>query len=332
MLTKPSKDDWIRGVLYATAVGLPLLLQPWIESQIVVFITLGALFTLRLDPRSHVKHQAIAMIGGVALVILAGAVGTLLVGHFELAIIVLVVISYLAGQPTIEQKYFSLLGKFVAAAFVLEAVGSPVTLMTGVAFFCGGVLALILTILQARYFATQVNGWSLVDEWQQLRSGKINGPLYGMTLPITVLVSILSAQWLNAQHVSWVGLTVLFVMNVDTVTAWRKIWMRTVGTLLGVISAYIVVVFFPSALLSLTIVLSALFMPMFLRQNYMIFSWLMSMFVLLVVDLAMLQSGGDEFLIQWRFIDTLIGCGWVMVSLSLLHLGRKWWPNQPSKG
>nr|WP_276560952.1 FUSC family protein [Vibrio scophthalmi] len=153
-----------------------------------------------------------------------------------------------------------------------------------------------------------------------------------MTLPITVLVSILSAQWLNAQHVSWVGLTVLFVMNVDTVTAWRKIWMRTVGTLLGVISAYIVVVFFPSVLLSFIIVLSTLFMPMFLRQNYMIFSWLMSMFVLLVVDLAMLQSGGDEFLIQWRFIDTLIGCGWVMVSLSLLHLGRKWWPNQPSKG
>ncbi|MEC4724610.1 FUSC family protein [Shewanella sp. D64] len=329
MLTTPSKDDWIRGGLYAIAMGTPLLLAPWLPSTISVFVTLGAMFTLRLDPRSHSKHQVMAMMGGMLLVISAGMFGKLLVGHRDLTIMALVLISFLAGQPQPEQKYFALLGKFVAAAFVLEEVGGPATLTTAMAYLSGAAFALLLTLIQGRFFPTQATGWSLSTEWHDLRTGHINGPLYGLALPLTVLASILTAHWLNAQHESWVGLTVLFVMNVDAANAWKKIGMRIIGTLMGVICAYLVVIFFPNWTFPFIIMLTALFMPTLLRQNYILHNWLTTIFALLVVDLAMQQNGGDESLIQWRFIDTLIGCAWVAVSLILLRLGRRWWPNKP---
>jgi len=328
VLTTPSKDEWFRGGLYAIAMGIPLFLEPWIPRSISAFITLGAMFTLRLDPRSHSRHQVIAMMGGMLLIISAGMLGKLLVGHRDLTVMALVIISFFAGQPQPEQKYFTLLGKFVAAAFVLEEVGGPATLTTALAYLSGAVFALLLSLIQGRYFPTQATGWSLSCELHKLRTGHINGPLYGLTLPLTVLAAMLTAREFNAQHESWVGLTVLFVMNVDAASVWKKIWMRIAGTLMGVICAYIAVVYFPSWTFPFIIILAAVFMPTLLRQNYMLHNGLMTVFALLIVDIAMRQKGGDEFLIQWRFIDTLIGCAWVAVSLTLLHFGRRWWPNK----
>ncbi|ABZ76554.1 hypothetical protein Shal_1990 [Shewanella halifaxensis HAW-EB4] len=329
MFTTPTKDDWTRGCLYAIAMGTPLLLDQWIARDISAFIALGAMFTLRLDPRCQPKHQIMAMMGGMLLMISAGILGKLLVGYRELAVAALLIFSFIAGQPKPELSYFSLLGKFVAAALVLEEVGFPATLTTVLAYLSGALLALFLTLMQSRFFPTQATSWSPSNEWRELLSGHFNGPLYGFTLPLTILAAMLTADWLNAQHASWVGLTVLFVMHVDAANAWGKIGMRIAGTLLGVICAYIAVSYLPSWSFPYLIMLAALLMPTCLRQNYLLFSWLITMVILLVVDLAMLQQGGDEFLIQWRFIDTLIGCAWVAVSLTLLRLGRKWWPNQP---
>ena len=123
VLTIPSKDDWVRGVLYAIAVGAPFLFEPWITSEISVYIALGAMFTLRLDPRSHVKSQTLAMMGGMLLIMTAGMLGKLVVGHQNFGLMALVIISFFAGQPQQKLKYFSLLGKLVAAAFVLQEIG-----------------------------------------------------------------------------------------------------------------------------------------------------------------------------------------------------------------
>ncbi len=245
MLTVPNKDDWIRGTVYALAMGTPFLLQQWLSLQISAFIALGAMFTLRLDPRSNPKYQLVAMVGGMILIILSAMLGTLLVKHHNLAITALLIISFIAGQPTPEQSYFSLLGKFVAAALMLEEMGFSATFNTALAYLFGAMLAFMLTLMQTRFLPTQAKSWSPANEWRELRSGHLNGPLYGLTLPITILAAMLTADWLNVQHASWVGITVLFVMHVDVANAWKKVWMRVTGTLLGVICAYIGVVYLP---------------------------------------------------------------------------------------
>lgn len=329
MFVMPNNDDWIRGCLYTIAMGTPFLLQPWLSAQTSAFIALGAMFTLRLDPRCKPKQQAMAMMGGMLLMILSAMLGKLLLGHRELAITALLILSYIAGQPKPEQSYFSLLSKFVAAALMLDEMGFSATLNTALAYFVGATLAFLLTVIQTRFLPTQAKSWSPWNEWRELRTGHLNGPLYGFTLPITILAAMLTADWLNVQHASWVGLTVLFVMHIDEQNAWEKVKMRITGTLLGVICAYGTIVYLPIWSLPLVVMLAALFIPTCLRQNYMLFSGLITLIILLIVDLAMQQQGGDIFLIRWRFIDTLIGCAWVAVSLLLLHIGKKWWPNKP---
>ena len=192
-------------------------------------------------------------------------------------------------------------------------------------------MALLLTLIQSFLFPTPATSWSLSNEWIELRTGHINGPLFGFTLPLTVFAAILTAHWFNAQHASWVGLTVLFVMNIDEAKTWTKIWMRIRGTLMGVISAYIVVLFCPSSIFPFIIMLAGLFLPTLLRQNYALHNWLTTIVALLMVDLIMQPNGGDRSLIQWRFLDTLIGCAWVGISSILLHLGMRWWLNQEHK-
>jgi uncharacterized membrane protein YccC len=325
VLTTPTKDDWIRGCLYAIAMGTPLLIGLAIGREISAFVALGAMFSLRLDPRSESKrYRVLAMVGGMVLVIMSGMLGSLLVGHIAFAILALIIISFLAGQPKPDQIYFSLLAKFIAAALLLEEMGISATIYTALAYFVGALLAVTLSLVQTRLFPTDAVTWSLDLEWNRLREGEINGPLYGFTLAITILVATLSGHYLHAQHGVWVGLTVLFVMHIDGAKAWKKVWKRIAGTMLGVSFAYVAVVNLPSWSFPLLVMLAALFMPSGLRQSYLVFSFLITMVILLVFDLAILQQGGDRTLILWRLFDTLIGCAWVAVSVSLLYLWKKY--------
>lgn len=325
MLTTLTKDDWIRGSLYALAMGMPLLLGQLLAKEVLAFVALGAMFTLRIDPRTNPKHQTIAMVGGMSLMILSGVLGSLLVGHRELAILILIIISFLAGQPGPHQSYLSLLGKLVIAALLLGEIGFPATLDTALAYFSGALLALLLSLMQARLFPSAADIWSPAAEWRELRSGEFNGALFGIALPLTILAAILSANWLHVQHEVWVGLTVLFVMHVDDTSAWKKVWQRVLGTLLGVVGTYVALTYLPVWSFPWLVMLAALFIPSNLRQSYLIFSCLITMVILLVIDLAMQSKGGDKFLIQWRLIDTTIGCAWVMVSLIVMKLGKKFW-------
>ena len=325
MLTMPTKDDWIRGSLYAVSMGIPLLIGLGIGREISAFVALGALFSLRLDPRSESKtYRTIAMVGGMMLVIISGMLGSLLAGHTELSILALVIISFLAGQPKSDQIYFSLLVKFMAAALLLEEMGVSATIYTALAYFVGVILALALSLVQTRFFPSQAVIWSPDLEWQRLREGEINGPLYGFTLTVTILIATLTAHYLHAEHGVWVGLTVLFVMHIDGASALKKVWKRVAGTMLGVSLAYVAVVFMPTWSFPLLVMLAALFMPSGLRQNYLVFSLLITLVILLVFDLAVLQQGGDRDLILWRLYDTLIGCTWVAVSVSLLYLWKRY--------
>lgn len=332
MISKPIKltqDDWTRGSICATAMGLPLLLAHWLTWDMAVFIALGSLLTLILDPRCEPKMQSITMLGGMFLVVLSGILGALLAGHLELSILALIIIAFLAGQPKPEHPYFTLLGKFVVTALLLENMGISTSFNLAFSYFTGVVLALILTLVHTRLFKTQGTFCSPDIEWRQIQAGECNGPLYGFTLPMTILAASLTAHYLQAQYVAWVGITVLFVMHVHGPSAWERVWMRIAGTLLAVLASYVVISFFPSRSITFFLMLCALFIPSALRQNYLIFSALITMIILLLFDLAMLKQGGDKFLIQWRLFDTLIGCAWVAISLTLLQCWQRYGPKKP---
>ncbi|MCF1428561.1 MAG: FUSC family protein [Shewanella sp.] len=327
MLESPTRFEWIRGIGFAVAMGLPLLLSYFVDKpQTLAFVALGAMFALRLDPRHGTGQQVIAIVGGMSLMIASGTLGVLLVGHRELAIAALVLIAYLAGQPKPEQAYLSLLGKFTAAAMLLAEMGLPATANTALAYFSGSMLALCISLVMARFTCSDPQSWSPAQELRQLMAGDINGPLFGLTLPLTILAATLTGLLLHAQHPAWVGLTVLFVMHVNDASTWKRLRQRIVGTLLGVVIAYLMVLWIPFTFYPPIIITLALFIPTTVRQSYLWFSQLISVLVLLVIDIAMVHKGGDLQLIRWRFFDTLIGCLWVAIALLLLRFGKRWWP------
>ena len=326
-LKNPS-DDTVRGWLYSIAMGLPTLIGFLCHLQTdLVFVSLGAMFALRLDPRSRPVPQVLAIIGGMLLMLISATLGAYLVGHQKLSMAALLFISFLAGQPKSEQAYLSLLGKFIAAALVITEMGIPATPSRALAYFVGALLACTLTIIQDKAYPPYQASWVPSNEWHKLMAGDTNGPLFGLTLPLTMLAAIVTANAIHAHHTAWAGLTVLFVMHVNDAETWEKIRQRTLGTLLGVINSYIIILFIPIYAFAPLIFLFAFFMPKTLKNNYLIFSMLMSSCVLMLINIATLHQGGDLDLIKWRFFDTLIGSLWVTFSLVVLRLFKVFWPN-----
>lgn len=332
MFNNATYNDWLRGSAFACAMGIPLGLNYLIDApDILAFMALGGMFGLRLDPHRRPSNQAFAIIGGMALIIISGTLGTFLVGHKELSIAALVLMAYLAGQPKSNQAYLSLLTKLIAAALLIAEMGLPANLSVAIAYLSGAILAFILSVVEDLLEPNCALYWEPFDELKQLMSGDINGPLFGFTLPLTILAASISAQWINARHAGWVGLTVLFVMHVNDASTWIRLRQRIIGTLLGVLIAYALVRWLPIILFPLLITLLALFIPLFLRQSYQWFSTLITVIILLVINIALLHHGGDLELIRWRFFDTLLGCFWVATALILLRLGKHYWPKKSLK-
>lgn len=206
----------VRGFIFALGMGLPIvygyLSQHYLQAA---FISLGALLALLLDPRTHPIRQAVAIIAGVIAVILAATLGLTLVGHPHLAITCLLVFGFLAGQPKPEHAYWGLLGKYFVSALLLAQLGFPASFDIGLSYFYGAVFALILILLQGLIYKTQEMGNSPNDELMQIIKGDTNGPLYGLTLPLTILAATMSADWLHVTQPGWVGLTILFVMHIN---------------------------------------------------------------------------------------------------------------------
>ena len=120
---------------------------------------------------------------------------------------------------------------------------------------------------------------------------------------------------------AWVGLTVLFVMHSDGATELRRIRDRALGTVVGVIAAAPLVFYISSPLpLAACVFCAALFIPYAQRGHYMLFSFIITLIVLLLIDMATLRMGGDISLLRWRLLDTILACGGVLISNLILRL------------
>ncbi|MBV7315227.1 FUSC family protein [Shewanella sp. NIFS-20-20] len=282
------------------------------------FMSLGALLALLLDPRSQALKQIAAIVMGVLAVILAAALGLTLVGHSQLAIAALMLFGFLAGQPKPEHAYWGLLGKYLATALLLAQLGFPASMAVGVAYFYGALLALLLILIQGWLYQTHEIAHSPNDEFFQIIKGDTNGPLYGLTLPLTILAATISADWLHVTQPGWVGLTILFVMHINDRLSWHHLWDRIVGTLIGIVIAYLVVRYMDQLGQTLFVALFAFWIPYSLRTSYLLFSLAITVTVMVAINFALLPNG-DLHLMSWRFVDTLIGCFWVAIALIVTH-------------
>ncbi|MDD4700879.1 MAG: FUSC family protein [Desulfovibrio sp.] len=321
-ISSQNRNFMIRGVLYMLGMCIPITIsQIWNKPDVALLGALGALFALFIAPRYTPLPRVLCIGTGGLLVCLAASVGVLTQGNNDLALIPLVLFSWLAALPRPEQAYLSLVFKNMGAAALLTHFGMVSSLISAELFMAGLAFGALLSVLGIQFGSGQGVGASPFEEFAAFKSGTTNDRLFGMAVPLTVLICTLAARGLAFSHPAWVGLTVLFVMHSNGATELRRIRDRALGTVLGVIAMGPVIFSITNPLpLAIFIGLAALFIPYAQAGHYMLFSFVITVIVLLLIDLAMLNAGGDISLLRWRLLDTLLACGGVLISNLILRL------------
>lgn len=321
----------VHGLLYFLAMVIPL---GWgiLENQLYLggIAAFGSLFALMLDPRRQLMSRAIGITGGGFIILIAAALGVMLKHHSFLMLLCLLAWSWLASIPRPQHAYLSLLGKFSASALLITLFDLPASPELGVLFMAGVLLGGVLStceVLITRKISAH-NTDPAVEVYALLR-GDINNTLYSLTMPITVLLSTLTASFFSFGDPGWVGLTVLFVMHVDDSTAIKRIWQRVAGTAIGVLFSALVLLSTDNPVyIMLIVALMVSLMAQSLKRSYLFFSVVITVAVMLLIDFVMFAQGGDFKLLPWRLIDTITGCLWVLASLLTLRAIRHFTENR----
>ena len=315
------RDLVVRGTLYMLAMAIPISVSLICKKpEALVFGALGALFALFIAPRYKPIPRIFCIATGGLLVCVAATVGVLTQGNNNLALIPLVLFSWLAALPRPDQAYLSLVFKNMGAAALLTHFGMASSLSAAAIFMAGLALGAALSVAGIRFGSGQGSGASPFEEFKAFKHGAVNNPLFGMAVPSTVLLCTLAARSLDFSHPAWVGLTVLFVMHSDGATELRRIRDRALGTVAGVMAAAPLVFYVSHPLpLAACVLFAALFVPYAQGGHYMLFSFIITLIVLLLIDMATLHLGGDILLLRWRLLDTILACGGVLIANIILR-------------
>lgn len=323
---RPPTATTARAVMFGMGVGIPVLVAIATgHPRAGLFAGMGALLALFTDPRRSFALRSLGIFGVVAVMFVAALLGATLQGHHGAAMLVVLVIAFLAGLPKPCDPYLTVVGKLAGAAVIIASSGFSASLLDGISFVAGGLFTLIVAVVESRWRDRNDAGTSPLEELRAVWSGDHNPLFYAAALSGAVALAIALAHGLSAHFPGWVGLTVLFVMHPDDTTAVRMIAQRIGGTLAAVAVAGIVVhwISSPWALAMLAIACAAA-MPKAMATNFFWTSAAYTLVLLLLLDIALLASGGAAPLVRWRFYDTVLGCAAVATTLYAIRIVRCW--------
>jgi uncharacterized membrane protein YccC len=134
---------------------------------------------------------------------------------------------------------------------------------------------------------------------------------FAIRLTLCMTIAEIARQLLPAQRPYWVLLTVAIVLKPDFGSVFGRAVQRGAGTLLGVlIGSAVLAVLSGSPWLLVAMAASAAVLPWARAANFGLFSVFQTPVILLMLDLTLTHDAG---LVGERLVDTLVGCGIVLV-------------------
>lgn len=245
--------------------------------------------------------------GGLLFVVLGG-LGLAASGHVILIVALVFVVALVAGfvhgtAPGLEAlPRFGLCCLVVTAFVPLDVALSFVAALSGTAIAIATVLVDDLARRGRRgAYIAKVNA-------SAERPGPRFSLIYGFAAAIGL---VLGVQWGGAKPY-WVTLTTLLVMQPDRRANTVRVAQRFLGTIAGVVFAFVAVRFLPEAIRFgglLVLVLSLPFLwPLGFERNYGLGVAVLSAWVLILLDTALPDAGLISSLFRARLSDTAIGC------------------------
>jgi uncharacterized membrane protein YccC len=308
-----------------TAIAVPAVVGLWLRQPggLLVGVVTAMLFSFA-DDEGTLARRFTALGRTAAGVTLGGAVGHIL-GAYDLLFWILFVVGAFGAAWLNRAGKTAHIGARLAVFALTISAGTPDMSRFDVLFVVG---ALVLVVMA------------------RLADHAIFGPLPASTLPrpppvpederfwlrfaaAYAAVATL-ALWLGLKldpvHAIWVVITTLVVMQPDDRSNYRRILERIVGTVAGVVAAFILtrLIDTPAAIIAALTVTAAL-LPHHIPVRYWLHTAAIALLVMLTYDLTSRVAGEAPEpgfgLFEERLVDVVVGC---VLALVGTEVGFRW--------
>ena len=148
----------------------------------------------------------------------------------------------------------------------------------------------------------------LRDSFRKSITRKKEKHIHAISYSCIALLSIWIAQYFQIERGYWITVTALLVMRADRTQSLTITSQRLLGTALGVLLCDMAIPYVQDSRLFIFLVcLSAFIIPAALKKNYLLASFLITIFVVALLELAATKMG-DTNMAFVRLRATLIGC------------------------
>jgi len=304
---------WMLGLRFAIACGIPSVVgfvAGWPLGGLIA--SFGALFPMLADIGGNIRQRLTLMLA-TSLFMTAGlVVGAISADHFWASLLLIAAAAFTAAWVSDLHRILELMARFGAVSLVIGAGAHVYDPAAAGCFLAGGVFACLVVL--TGHFIREAQDLDPLPSWSQglrlLLSGQsIAGLRFALCYTAVAVVAVFATQTLGLHRGFWVTITTLLVMRPDGPKSVTLIIQRLIGTASGIALAALVVMVGQDAwaLVGWSLVF-AFFAPVGLKRHYALGVGLITAMIMVLLDLALLQSGGDRPLLWTRLVDTALGC------------------------
>jgi hypothetical protein len=299
-----------RALLFLFDIGVPFTVgialgQP---AGALLGAISGMVFAFADQDGTLIRRYTILLVVAVAVVI-GGALGYVFHGFAPPVWILFAAATFACGAFVGVGKAPVLGARFGAMALVV-ASGSP-------AFNPGEVVYLGIAFVTAAIARTVDQ--ALAGPLPHLRGGPPRNPAHGWwRFALCYSAAACASLWMGLSsdptRALWVVVATLVAMQADAQASYVRMAERVVGTVFGVVAAYLITsaVQSPWAIAAIVLIVAAL-VPHHLQDRYWLHTALIAVLVLLAYDLATADQEALHGLFHERLQDVLIGCSIALV-------------------
>jgi uncharacterized membrane protein YccC len=304
---------WVLGVRFAIACGAPTIIGVATGRPLVgLTAAIGALFPMLADIGGNMRERLTLMLATSACMTTGAVIGATTAGNFWFSLFLVGAAAFAAAWVSDLHRALELVSRFAAVSLVIGSGAGVHDPRAAISFFAGGAFACLVVL--AGHLIRQAEELEPLPTWSEglrlvLAGRSVAGLRFTLTYTAVAVTAVTATQALGLQRGFWVTITALLVMRPDGPKSLELALQRFIGTTGGIALAALVVLFDSRAWVLIGwALLFAFFAPIGLKRNYALGVGLITAFVMVLLDLALLHQGGDRPLLWVRLVDTGLGC------------------------
>jgi Fusaric acid resistance protein-like len=323
---------WEKSVRYVLSIGVPLavgLATGFLRDGAVAGI--GGMYVVNIaNVDARPKERLLVTVAGSALITGCAQLGSALNHSPTFVTLGVFVIATTAGwlhssHLAIEiMMRFAVLG-FLFGALQINAFGTQLIAINEQLIFVflagslwtASVLAIEHWLLRSH---RPIVVPALREGWRRIQSKQTAGWKFALCYGFVATIALGGSFLLHLPRPFWVTATTLMVMKPDSRATVARTSQRILGTLIGLLLVQIIISTTANPnLLIASIMLAAVFIPIGLAKNYTLCCTAITLLVMVLIDLLMLDRGGDRNLLPVRLYATLFGCMLTAIATAITY-------------